>query len=445
MKHVYLAAGLGTGIILGTVLAETTDTLSKLRDLGAYLHVVESTPPITQEGQDDDSLHHADHEHSNGPQKVAKAANSDPASDEESHHQNSGNIAMDAEQIGAANIEVKPVKSGAIKNRLRVPGTIMPNRNRVARVPSKVVGTVAELKTRLGDPVSAGEIIAVLDSREVADAKSEYIAAIVKFRLQDTLYQRQKILWEKKVTSEQALLKAEATYQEAQVRRDVARQKLSALGVGDEIVAKLTEGEKPSSGLERYEIKAPIGGRIVEQLVDIGTPMGGDGQAHELYAIADLTEVWVELTVSMQDLSQIKEGQHVNIETNDDGSNRAVGTIVFTNPVLNQDTRSARVIASVENSEGIWRPGSFVTAEVVVAETKAEIVVPKDAIQSIKGEDRVFVRTDDGFEVRQVDIGKGDDHSTEVLSGLTAGERIATANTFLLKAELGKSEAEHDH
>jgi cobalt-zinc-cadmium efflux system membrane fusion protein len=444
MKHVYLAAGLGTGIILGTVLAETTDMPSKLRDLGAYLHIVESTSSIPQEERGDHSRHHADHEHGGGSHNEAKAANGNPDSHEESHNDDDGGIAMDAEQIGAANIEVKPAKSGVIKSRLRVPGTIMPDRNRVARVPSKVVGTVAELKKRLGDPVSAGEIIAILDSREVADAKSEYIAAIVNFRLQDTLYQRQKILWEKKVTSEQALLKAEATYQEAQVRRDVARQKLSALGVGDEIVAKLAGGEKPSSGLERYEIKAPIGGRIVEQLVDIGTPMGGEGQAHELYAIADLMKVWVELTVSTQDLSQIQEGQHVNIDTND-GNHRSVGTIIFTSPVLNQDTRSARVIASVENSGGIWRPGSFVTAEIAVAETKAEIVVPKDAIQSIKGEDRVFVRTDAGFEARQVDVGKGDDHSAEIVSGLTAGELVATANTFLLKAELGKSEAEHHH
>jgi cobalt-zinc-cadmium efflux system membrane fusion protein len=443
MKHVYLAVGVGTGIFLGAVLATTTDIPATLKDLRTYLHAAKPNLSAPEDGRAEHSLREMKHEPDDSPHDHSAA--SDNADHHESDHdEEKGNIAMDAEQIGAANIEVEPVKSGAIKNRLRVPGTIIPDRNHAARVPSKVVGTVAELKKRLGDPVSAGEVIAILDSREVADAKSEYIAAIVNFRLQDTLYQRQKILWEKKVTSEQALLKAEATYQEAQVRRDAARQKLSALGVGDEIVAKLAEAEKPSSGLERYEIKAPIGGRIVEQLVYVGTPMGGEGQAHELYAIADLTKVWVELTVSTQDLSQIKEGQHVNIETND-GSSRSVGTIIFTSPVLNQDTRSARVIASLDNSEGVWRPGSFVTAEVAVAETKAEIVVPKDAIQSIKGENRVFVRTDTGFASRQVDVGNGDDHSTEIVSGLAAGELIATANTFLLKAELGKSEAEHHH
>jgi cobalt-zinc-cadmium efflux system membrane fusion protein len=172
--------------------------------------------------------------------------------------------------------------------------------------------------------------------------------------------------------------------------------------------------------------------------------MGGEGQAHELYAIADLSKVWVELTVSTQDLVEIKEGQRVTIEA-DDGNKTSIGTIIFTSPLLNQDTRSARVVASVDNGNGVWRPGSFVTAEVALTETKADVVVPKSAIQSIKGEDRVFVRTKAGFEARQVNVGKRDDHSTEILSGLSAGEVIAIDNTFLLKAELGKSEAEHDH
>jgi cobalt-zinc-cadmium efflux system membrane fusion protein len=263
----------------------------------------------------------------------------------------------------------------------------------------------------------------------------------VNFGLQETLYRRDKVLWEKQFTSEQRLLRSEATYREAQVRRDVAKQKLSALGVSDEAVAKLANAGQEATGLERYDIKAPIGGRIVEQLVDIGTPMGAEGQVHELYAIADLSKVWVELTVSPQDLALIREGQHLTIE----GVGKSDGTIIFTSPVLNQDTRSARVIASVDNADGAWRPGSFVTADIAVSETKADLVIPKAALQTIEGSTRVFVRTPDGFESRQVTIGDDDDKVVEVISGLKPGEPIAVANTFLLKAELGKSEAEHDH
>jgi membrane fusion protein, heavy metal efflux system len=348
---------------------------------------------------------------------------------------------MGAEQITRSNIAVQQAEPGMLRSRLRVPGTIIPDRNRVGRVPSKVVGTVAELRKGLGDSVQAGEVLAILDSREVADAKSEYIAAIVNFRLQETLYEREKTLWEKRVSSEQRLLRADATFREGQVRRDVAKQKLSALGVGEETIAKLANATEEVKGLERYEIKAPIGGRVVEQLVDIGTPMGGEGQAHELYAIADLTKVWVELTVSPQDLPSIREGQHLVLE----GAEKSSGTIIFTSPVLNQDTRSARVIASVDTQDGTWRLGSFVTADIALSEAKAALVIPKDALQTVEGKSRVFVRTRDGFESRAVTLGKDDGNAVEVLTGLTVGEPIAVANTFLLKAELGKAEAEHGH
>ncbi|MBS0232511.1 MAG: efflux RND transporter periplasmic adaptor subunit [Proteobacteria bacterium] len=357
------------------------------------------------------------------------------------HADKDNTLAMSAEQIDRSKISIEPAAPGVLRGRLRVPGTIIQDRNRVGRVPSKVVGTVAELRKGLGDSVKAGEVIAILDSREVADAKSEYIAALVNFQLQETLYQREKTLWEKQVSSEQRLLRAEATFRETQVRRDGSKQKLSALGVGEEAIAKLAQVEQATSGLERYEIKAPITGRIVEQLVDLGTPMGGEGQAHELYAIADLSKVWVELTVSPQDLPEIREGQHLQIE----GAAKSDGTIIFTSPVLNQETRSARVIASLDNAEGMWRPGSFVTADIATSETRADLVIPKAAVQTLEGKPRVFVRTPQGFESRQIEVGQEDGSAVAVLSGLSPGESVAVANTFLLKAELGKSEAEHDH
>ena len=410
---------------------------------GAYFFHTESFAPTLGDFTGLESQAESAHA-AKGPDQTHDGRSSEPARPSEpegGHKEENEKLAMAAEQIHQSNIAVQPAEPGVLHSRLRVPGTIIPDRNRVGRVPSKVVGTVAELRKGLGDPVQAGEVIAILDSREVADAKSEYIAAIVNFRLQETLYQREKTLWEKQVSSEQRLLRADAAYREAQVRRDVAKQKLSALGVSEVSIAKLASATEEVKGLERYEIKAPIGGRVVEQLVDIGTPMGGEGQVHELYAIADLSKVWVEVTVSPQDLPSIKAGQQLTIE----GTTKSDGTIIFISPVLNQDTRSARVIASVDNQDGAWRPGSFVTVDIAVSEAKADLVIPKAALQTIEGKSRVFVRTSDGFESRQVTVGKDDGSAVEVLSGLMAGEPIAVANTFLLKAELGKSEAEHDH
>ena len=228
------------------------------------------------------------------------------------------------------------------------------------------------------------------------------------------------------------------------MRRDLARQKLLALGVHEREIEGLSAEGQAAKGLERYDIRAPIGGRIVEQLVDIGTPVGGEGQAKELYAIADLSRVWAELTVSTADLSQIKEGQGVTISMS--GSDqRTQGKIIFTSPMLDQDTRSARVIASVDNQNGSWQPGSFVPADVAVGETRAKLAVPNTSLHKIKGETIVFVRTPDGFEAREVTLGQDDGQSVEIVSGLEAGDEIAATNTFLLKADIGKSEASHSH
>lgn len=378
-----------------------------------------------------------DHKHSAAEDR-SEAGHGDKEGD-----QGEGKVAMTAARIAAAEIETQKAGSGNLARRLALPAVIIPDRARVGRVPARVVGTVSELKKRLGDSVNKGEVVAVLDSREVADAKSEYIAARVNFDLQGTLYEREKTLWEKQVTAEQRLLRARATQQEAQVRRDLARQKLSALGVSDKEIDALSADAK-GAALERYEIVAPIGGRIVEQLVDLGTPVGGEGQAKELYATADLSVVWAELTVSTSDLAQIKEGQSI-VVLNSASNQRSKGTIIFSSPMLDQDTRSARVVASVDNQNGAWRPGSFVTAEVAVDQRRVNIAVPKSSLQTINNAPNVFVRTKEGFEPRPVTLGSDDGEFVEIISGLSPGEDVAVANTFLLKAEAGKSEAGHAH
>ena len=124
---------------------------------------------------------------------------------------------------------------------------------------------------------------------------------------------------------------------------------------------------------------------------------------------------------------------------------RADGKIVFKSPMLNPETRSARVVAQISNKSGVWQPGAFVTAGIVVEEQKAPLVVPKTALQTVGKDQVVFVRTPEGFEKREVVLGRTDGQSTEIVFGLDPGEEIAVANTFTLKAELGKSEASHAH
>ena len=224
----------------------------------------------------------------------------------------------------------------------------------------------------------------------------------------------------------------------------VARQKLSALGVPDREIASMSASPEAMNGLQSYEIRSPGVGRIVERMVDIGTPVGGEGQAKELFSIIDLRSVWVELAVSSTDLGQIREGNAVAISSV--GNDRRIeGRIVFISPIFNNETRSARVYAAIGNDDLAWRPGSFVSADVTAEQISVDIRVPRTALQTIEGATVVFVRTETGFERRKVVIGKQDDEFVEIAFGIDPGETIAVSNTFLLKAELGKSEAEHSH
>jgi cobalt-zinc-cadmium efflux system membrane fusion protein len=364
-----------------------------------------------------------------------------PAADDHAHR--SDRIAkLTDDQIARAKIEVAAATRGVIVDRLAVPGTLVPDADRVAGVAAKVVGTVAELRKRLGDSVARGEVVAVLESREVADAKTDYLAAVVHFDLQKTLFEREQALYEKRVTPEQQFLRSRNAFIEAQLRVNVARQKLAALDLSEAEIAKLSMQQTAS--LRHKELRAPLDGQVVERRVNLGAPVGREGQESELFVIADLSSLWIELSVPTADIAAIKVDQPVAVAAGPNGA-RTEARIIFVSPLLHAETRSARAIAAMDNKNMTWRPGAFVTAHITVAEHTVDLRVPRGALQTMAGEQILFVRTAEGFEKRGVVVGRADEAHAEIVSGLDPGEVIAVTNTFVLKAEIGKGEGEHDH
>jgi len=367
------------------------------------------------------------------------AAGEKPGAGEEKHDE--ATIKLSDRQVDAGKFAVSKVQGGMLSKRITVPGSIVPSGDHIARVAVRLLGTVAELRKRLGDAVQAGDVVAVIESREVADAKSEYLAARLVFDLQQTLFNRSTRLFEGKVLGENDFLRARTTFEDARVKIEIARQKLFALSLTAEQIEALPQ--QPVETLRRQELRAPIAGRVAERRVELGALVGREGQESELFVIINLSVVWADLAVSPSDLATIHEGQQITIAAGT-GGEPSPATIMFVSPLLDKDTRAARVVASVDNAALKWRPGSFITAEIPTDEAPAAIVVPKTALQSLKGDTVVFVRTADGFEARKVSIGRQDARLAEVTSGLVAGEHIASANTFILKADLGKAEVEHD-
>src|SRR5262249_35080994 len=151
--------------------------------------------------------------------------------------------------------------------------------------------------------------------------------------------------------------------------------------------------------------------------------VGRDNLETELFVVMDLDQVWVELAVSPADLPIVKEGQPVSVTART--KENAAGKIAFISPLLDKDSRAARVVAELANDDGTWRPGSFVTAAIAVAQKAVTLAVPVSAIQTVGGEKVVFVRAPEGFEKRPVIIGRSDDRLSEIVTGLQPGETIA--------------------
>jgi cobalt-zinc-cadmium efflux system membrane fusion protein len=421
-----VAVAVGVGAVLGATVPQVARTAHWLLESIAPSSAQEAARGRAG-GGDGHAGGHGGHAHAHGPGEAHAEEGGE------------GSLTLTAEQIEAAGIRLAEVGGGTIARRVTVPGTVAANADRLARVPARVAGIVAELRRRPGDQVAAGEVLAVVESREIAEAKADYLAALRTEALARTTAERERRLWERRVTAEQDHLKAQAEAEEARIRLDLAQAKLAALGLGPEEIAALRR--QPLGALRRQEIHAPLAGRVIERRVALGAAVAPET---ETFVVADLSVVWVEMAIAADDLAQVHEGQDVVI-AGQGTDRRGEGRVIFISPVLDAESRTARAVAEFPNPDGAWRPGAFVSAAIATDERAVDVVVPPDALQTMGGETVVFVRTAEGFERREVVLGRRDERGTEVVFGLDAGETIAVTNTFVLKAELGKSEAAHGH
>jgi membrane fusion protein, heavy metal efflux system len=216
------------------------------------------------------------------------------------------------------------------------------------------------------------------------------------------------------------------------VVRDVSKR------VGDPVAAseELLRVESNES-LQTYPIRSPIPGRIIERRTNPGDSVDG---STVLLRVADLSTVWVEFALFARDLGQVRPGMSVSFRgANADEQGEA--KIRYVAPAGQADSQSVVARAVVDNHAGRWVPGQFVTGEVVIADTSAPVAVAPTALQELHGKTVVFVQEGTGFEARPVRLGKRSPTAVEVLAGISAGERYAAQNSYLIKADRLKGEA----
>lgn len=205
----------------------------------------------------------------------------------------------------------------------------------------------------------------------------------------------------------------------------------------DEVLV-VVEGNE---SLHPYEVRSRIAGTVVAKDVAPGEAVSS---SREMFVVADLRTVWADLDVYRQDFAALAVGQPVRIEAGG-GLPPLESRLARLSPIGSLASQTMLARALVPNPDGLWRPGLFVTGEVTTGVTDAPVAVRAAAIQSVGGRDVVFVRVGDVFEARPVLLGQRDREHVQILSGLAAGDSYAGANSFILKADVGKSGASHDH
>lgn len=329
-------------------------------------------------------------------------------------------------------IELQRATSGSLDEYVELPGEIVLNADRLAHVVPRVAGIVREVRKNVGDTVKSWELLAVLESRELANAKAAYLAAIERETLARANFEREERLWQKKVTSEQEYLDARQALAEVRIARNSAEQQLHALGCSEKDLRELPA--KPHVAYTHYTMQAPFAGTIIEKHLTLGENVSADSEA---FTIADLSTVWVDINVYQKDLPKIQKGQRVVLEAGHDIPS-VTGTIAWLGPLVGEATRTAKARVILPNPDGELRPGLFVTARVAVAKAPAEVIVPKSALQTFEGRSVVFVQDEDGFEPRLVVTGRQNATQVEILSGLKLGQTYVSEGAFTLKAQLSK-------
>lgn len=356
-----------------------------------------------------------------------------------SYAQVEGKVMLGDDQLRTAGVTIEAAGPRTIITSFELPGQVTADDTRMAHVVPGLQGIVLQVMKKAGDTVRRGDVIAVISSRELAEAKSAYVAAAHHVEFARVTLNREEQLWKKKISAEREYLAAKRDFDEAQLALQLAAQRLVAMGVPAGSVRSLTSA--PAERLSRLDIRAPLTGTVIERQVTVGESVTAD---QKLFVIGDMSSVWVDVSVYAKDLASVKVGQEAAIISADLGQETS-GRVSFIGPLVGEETRTATARIVLENRGAQWRPGLFVTVRLTRDTTTLPVAVAVEAIQTFRDWQVVFVRYGDWFEARPLELGRSDGKWVEVIKGLSPGERYAVANSFAVKAEIGKLGASHDH
>jgi cobalt-zinc-cadmium efflux system membrane fusion protein len=333
-----------------------------------------------------------------------------------------------------AKIQVAPATREALAATLNLPGEIAADPDRLARIASPAAGRIDAVRIREGAEVKKGAALIVVRLPEVGRVRASMAAVEARAKAARANAGRLGILLEKRLTSEQEALDADAAADALELEARALREQLGALGAG-------------AAGALSVTLRAPIAGTVISREAILGQPVTPD---ETLATIAALDEVWFLGRVFEKDLGRLRVGSRAEIHLNAYPDEHFPGTVEYLGQKVDPSARTVTARIRMTNREGLLRIGLFGTAQIALADgatNPARIVVPRAAVTEVAGKPVVFVREPDGaFSLHDVTLGQEAPGKVEVLAGLGEGEAVVVDGVFTLKSVVLRSSfAEHGH
>ena len=351
-----------------------------------------------------------------------------------------------ATQSGA--IETEIVAPQSIAGVIPATGKILVPENQVAVIGPVNEGRIVRLYAGQGSRVRKGQKLADLESADIDQAEADYLKALADYenavrssaaevKLAQQSYDRNKLLFEQKITPGKNLQAAEHDLEVAKATAEnsvngtkaaltAARRKLLILGLKDATIDALT---KKTDLAAVFSLNSPIDGIVVERNATVGASVGTDAN---LFKIIDLSRVWIDADVFEKDLPRVRPGQEVKLTVTAFPQTTFSGKVILINSVLDPETRTVKVRTEVANPDGRLKPDMFANVQIVTDLNRAAISIPKSAVLNDEGKTVVFVAEGNGYKKRQVQAGIQNNDRVEIIDGLNAGDKVVVKGNYLL-------------
>ena len=345
-------------------------------------------------------------------------------------------------------IETEIVSPQSIAGVIPATGKILVPENRQAVIGPVNEGRIVRLYAGQGSTVRKGQKLAELESADVDQAEADYLKALADYenalrssaaeiKLAQESYDRNKLLYEQKITAGKNLQSAEHDLALAKATGEnsingtkaaltAARRHLLILGLSDATIDALT---KKTDLAATFALNSPIDGIVVERNATVGASVGTDAN---LFKIIDLSRVWIDADVFEKDLPRVKPGQEVKLTVTAFPQSTFSGRVILINSVVDPDTRTVKVRTEVANPDGRLKPDMFANVQIVTDVNRAAISIPQSAVLNDDGKKIVFVAEGNGYQKRQVQAGIKNNDRVEIVDGLNAGDKVVVKGNYLL-------------